>query len=72
MLEIGNSLSKQRYRTAAIQVLEFLESEPTPVKVTNELLGRKKPKGRQMRMFRVIYLFSWRLFRRPRGRTKSF
>jgi len=44
----------------------------TPVKVTFELLGGKKPKGRQMWMFRVIYLFSLWLFRRPRGRTKSF
>ena len=27
LLEIGNSLSKQRYRTAAIQLLESLESD---------------------------------------------
>jgi predicted nucleic acid-binding protein len=29
LLEIGNALSKQKYRTAAIQLLESLETDPT-------------------------------------------
>jgi predicted nucleic acid-binding protein len=39
LLEIGNALSKQRYRTAAIQLLESLESDPNVeiVPLTNEL-----------------------------------
>ena len=39
LLEIGNALSKQRYRTAAIQLLESLESDPNVqiVLLTNEL-----------------------------------
>jgi predicted nucleic acid-binding protein len=39
LLEIGNALSKQRYRTAAIQLLESLESDPNVeiVSLTNEL-----------------------------------
>ncbi|MEI6065079.1 MAG: PIN domain-containing protein, partial [Pseudanabaena sp. ELA748] len=28
LLEIGNALSKQRYRSAAIQLLESLEADP--------------------------------------------
>jgi hypothetical protein len=41
LLEIGNALSKQRYRTAAIQLLESLESDPNVeiVLLTNELYG---------------------------------
>jgi len=38
LLEIGNSLSKQRYRTAAIQVLESLESEPNYDRLNSHLL----------------------------------
>lgn len=41
LLEIGNALSKQRYRVAAIQLLESLETDPS-VKVillTNSLYG---------------------------------
>ena len=39
LLEIGNALSKQRYRIAAIQLLESLESDPNVeiVPLTNEL-----------------------------------
>ena len=39
LLEIGNALSKKRYRTAAIQLLESLESDPNIeiVPLTNEL-----------------------------------
>jgi predicted nucleic acid-binding protein len=39
LLEIGNALSKQRYRAAAIQLLESLESDPNIeiVPLTNEL-----------------------------------
>jgi predicted nucleic acid-binding protein len=39
LLEIGNALSKQRYRSAAIQLLESLESDPNIeiVPLTNEL-----------------------------------
>lgn len=39
LLEIGNSLSKQKYRFAAIQLLESLEADPTieVVRLTNEL-----------------------------------
>jgi len=39
LLEIGNALSKQRYRTAAIQLLESLELDPNIeiVLLTNEL-----------------------------------
>ncbi len=39
LLEIGNALSKARYRTAAIQLLESLESDPTVevVLLTNSL-----------------------------------
>jgi len=37
LLEIGNSLSKQRYRTTAIQVLESLESEPNYDRLNNHL-----------------------------------
>ncbi|WP_371416149.1 type II toxin-antitoxin system VapC family toxin [Aphanizomenon sp. UHCC 0183] len=39
LLEIGNSLSKQKYRFAAIQLLESLEADPIieVVRLTNEL-----------------------------------
>jgi predicted nucleic acid-binding protein len=39
LLEIGNALSKQRYRVAAIQLLESLEADPSieVVLLTNEL-----------------------------------
>ncbi|MEA5478038.1 type II toxin-antitoxin system VapC family toxin [Pseudanabaena galeata UHCC 0370] len=39
LLEIGNALSKQRYRSAAIQLLESLEADPNIeiVPLTNEL-----------------------------------
>jgi uncharacterized protein len=39
LLEIGNSLSKQRYRVAAIQLLESLEIDPSVevVLLTNNL-----------------------------------
>ncbi|NJM76862.1 MAG: type II toxin-antitoxin system VapC family toxin [Acaryochloridaceae cyanobacterium RU_4_10] len=39
LLEIGNSLSKQRYRAAAIQLLESLETDPSVevVLLTNSL-----------------------------------
>ncbi len=39
MLEIGNSLSKQKYRAAAIQLLESLETDPDVevVLLTNSL-----------------------------------
>ena len=39
MLEIGNSLSKQKYRAAAIQLLESLETDPSVevVLLTNSL-----------------------------------
>ena len=39
LLEIGNALSKQKYRAAAIQLLESLESDPNVkiVPLTNEL-----------------------------------
>ena len=39
LLEIGNALSKKRYRTAAIQLLESQESDPNIeiVPLTNEL-----------------------------------
>jgi uncharacterized protein len=29
LLEIGNALSKQRYRQAAVQLLDALEADPT-------------------------------------------
>lgn len=39
LLEIGNALSKQRYRAAAIQLLESLETDPSVevVLLTNSL-----------------------------------
>jgi len=39
LLEIGNALSKQKYRTGAIQLLESLELDPNVeiIPVTNEL-----------------------------------
>ncbi len=39
LLEIGNALSKQKYRSAAIQLLESLEADPNIeiVPLTNEL-----------------------------------
>lgn len=39
MLEIGNALSKQRYRTAAIQLLESLKTDPSVeiILLTNRL-----------------------------------
>jgi uncharacterized protein len=39
LLEIGNALSKQRYRTAAIQLLESLETDPSieVILLTNSL-----------------------------------
>jgi uncharacterized protein len=39
LLEIGNALSKQKYRAAAIQLLESLESDPNVkiIPLTNEL-----------------------------------
>lgn len=39
LLEIGNSLSKQKYRTAAIQLLESIEADPNVevVLLTNNL-----------------------------------
>lgn len=39
LLEIGNALSKQRYRVAAIQLLESLQTDPSVeiVLLTNEL-----------------------------------
>jgi uncharacterized protein len=39
LLEIGNALSKQRYRVAAIQLLESLETDPSVevVSLTNSL-----------------------------------
>jgi predicted nucleic acid-binding protein len=39
LLEIGNSLSKQKYRAAAIQLLESLETDPSVevVLITNSL-----------------------------------
>lgn len=39
LLEIGNALSKQKYRAAAIELLESLESDPNVkiVPLTNEL-----------------------------------
>ena len=41
LLEIGNSLSKTRYRAAAIQLLESLETDPSVevVLLTNSLYG---------------------------------
>jgi len=39
LLEIGNALSKQRYRTAAIQLLESLKTDPSVeiILLTNRL-----------------------------------
>jgi uncharacterized protein len=41
LLEIGNALSKQRYRVAAIQLLESLETDPSVevILLTNSLYG---------------------------------
>jgi len=41
LLEIGNALSKQRYRAAAIQLLESLEADPKVevVPLTERLYG---------------------------------
>jgi uncharacterized protein len=41
LLEIGNALSKQRYRVAAIQLLESLETDPRVevILLTNSLYG---------------------------------
>jgi uncharacterized protein len=41
LLEIGNALSKQRYRVAAIQLLESLDTDPSVevILLTNSLYG---------------------------------